>query len=280
MSASVGAPSRGTGAVVRHAAGAAAPTHAVDVRGAGRGRACATHIRASLYVRAHLWAGAVVADVGAHLWAGAVVTDVRAHLRAGAVVTDVRAHLWAGAVVADVRAHLWAGAVVADVRAPLRAGAVVADVRAPLRTGAVVADARAPLWAGAVVADARAPLRTGAVVGVYPVVPMVVRLWLAQYLMRIFMNRRVQAPVWPGCRAMPRGMVGRRRYSVNVGRVVPVPMVPRGRTPVRYKAQCREGGYREDGSSGGGIAIYGASVVVTVYREPIGIVAGTCPGNG
>ena len=75
-------------------------------------------------------------------------------------------------------------------------------------------------------------------------------------------------------------MAGRCRASVNMGRVMPVAMIPRGRTPIRHKAQRRERCYGEDGGTRGGVAIHRAAVVVAVNRETVGIVACVCPGYG
>ena len=172
--------------------------------------------------------------------------------------------------VARVRTSLNIGAV-ARVRPGLSIGAV-ARVRPSLNIGAV-ARVRPSLNIGAVVAHMLT------IVGLrFMGIMMVPRL--AQYMLRVFMNGRVQAAVRSGAGVMPRGMVRRHRAVVNVCRRMPVAVVPGGRTPVRHKAQRSEGCYCEDGSTGGGIAIDRSSVIVTIYREAVGIIAGACPGNG
>ena len=56
------------------------------------------------------------------------------------------------------------------------------------------------------------------------------------------------------------GVVRRPGYTVNMVRVMPVPVVPGGRTPVRHKAQCRQSCYAENSGTGGRITVYGATV--------------------
>ena len=109
---------------------------------------------------------------------------------------------------------------------------------------------------------------------------LVVTMRFAEHLVRVFVNRGIQAAVRAHTGVVPMRMARRCRTFVDMGRVMPVAMVPRGRTPIRHKAQRRERGYGEDGGTRGGVAIHGAAVVVAVNRETVGIVACVCPGYG
>lgn len=74
--------------------------------------------------------------------------------------------------------------------------------------------------------------------------------------------------------------VRRHAHMVHMGRIMPGSVIPGGRTPVRHKAGCRDGGNGEDGGTGSGVAIHGAAVVVAENREAVRIVAGVGPGDG
>ena len=65
-------------------------------------------------------------------------------------------------------------------------------------------------------------------------------------------------------------------YTVGIV-VVMVAMAPRGRAPVGYIATGIKQVNGEDRVAGGRVAIHRATIGITVYREAVGIVTGSCP---
>ena len=94
---------------------------------------------------------------------------------------------------------------------------------------------------------------------------------------RMLMHRGVQATFGAMVRHMPMLVPRRCRAMMDMWRVMPMPMVPRGRTPIRHKAQSRQCRYGKNSYTGLRIAIHGAAVRIAINRETICIVAGTRP---
>lgn len=108
------------------------------------------------------------------------------------------------------------------------------------------------------------------------------------------MNRAGRTMMGSMMRAMRRSMVAaggattgmvavrvmaRAMRAVNVARIMPVPAVPRGRSPGRHDAGGRQCTESEHGGSVAIITIHRPPVVVTVDGETRCIIAGIRPGR-
>lgn len=78
---------------------------------------------------------------------------------------------------------------------------------------------------------------------------------------------------------MPRGTMRRHAHAMHMVRIMPMSMIPGGRSPVRYQAGSRNSRNGENSHTSRGITIHRLTVVVTVNREAIHIVSGICPRN-
>ena len=74
-------------------------------------------------------------------------------------------------------------------------------------------------------------------------------------------------------------MVARAMRAVNVARIMPVPAVPRGRSPGRHDAGGRQCPKREHGGSVAIVPIHRATIIIAVYGETGSIIAGIRPGR-
>ena len=101
-----------------------------------------------------------------------------------------------------------------------------------------------------------------------------------QHRGRIFVNGGIHATGGTLVRVMPRCIFRRCRNSVTVVRVVVMPVVPRGGSPVRHITPCRKCSNAEYGGTGCRITIHRATIRIPVYREPVHVVAGIRPCYG
>ena len=87
--------------------------------------------------------------------------------------------------------------------------------------------------------------------------------------------RRTGSRHTPGM--MPRRAMRRHAHAMHMVRIMPMSMIPGGRSPVRYQAGSRNSRNGENSHTSRGITIHRLTVVVTVNREAIHIVSGICP---
>lgn len=101
-----------------------------------------------------------------------------------------------------------------------------------------------------------------------------------QHRGRVLVNGGIHATGGTLVRMMPRCIFGRGRHMVAMVRVMVVPMIPRGGSPVRHITPCRKCSNAEYGGTRGRVTIHRASIRIPVYREPVHVVAGIRPGYG
>ena len=101
-----------------------------------------------------------------------------------------------------------------------------------------------------------------------------------QHRGRIFVNGGIHATGGTLVRMMPRCIFRRCRYPVTVVRVVMMPVVPRGGSPVRHVTPRRKCSNAEYGGTRGRVTIHRATIRIPIYREPVHVVAGIRPGYG
>ena len=74
------------------------------------------------------------------------------------------------------------------------------------------------------------------------------------------------------------GTMLRHAHAVHMVRIMPVPMIPGGRCPVRHQTGRRNSRNGENSCARRGIPIHRLAVIITINREAIHIVPGICPG--
>ena len=79
-------------------------------------------------------------------------------------------------------------------------------------------------------------------------------------------------------RMVPGGTMLRHAHAVHMVRIMPVPMIPGGRCPVRHQTGRRNSRNGENSCARRGIPIHRLAVIITINREAIHIVPGICPG--
>jgi hypothetical protein len=79
--------------------------------------------------------------------------------------------------------------------------------------------------------------------------------------------------------AMPGRVTRRTRHSVNVRRIMPMPAMPRRRSPGRHQASRCQRGKREHRCTSRRITIHRLSIIITEYRETICIITGIRPAD-
>ena len=78
---------------------------------------------------------------------------------------------------------------------------------------------------------------------------------------------------------MPRRTMRRHAHTMHMVRVMPMPMIPGSRGPVRHQTGCRNSSNGENSHTGRGITIHGLAVIITINREAVHIISGICPRN-
>ena len=89
--------------------------------------------------------------------------------------------------------------------------------------------------------------------------------------------RRAGSRHTPGM--MPRGTMRRHAHTMHMVRVMPMPMIPGSRRPVRHQTGCRNSSNGENSHTGRGITIHRLAVIITINREAVHIISGICPRN-
>ena len=79
-------------------------------------------------------------------------------------------------------------------------------------------------------------------------------------------------------RMVPGGTMLRHAHAVHMVRIMPVPMIPGGRCPVRHQTGRRNSRNGENSCARRGIPIHRLAVIITINREAIHIITGICPG--